>query len=309
MKFKGLFFLCLFCISFKAHSQYYYYNDKYYDNDLVLEFGGSVGAMNSLTDLGGRKGPGKTGVKDFTVKNTEFCNSFFIGGIYRYDIAFRLEGTFGHVTGDDASLKSVAPTTNQRYERNLNFRSPISEFIFATELYPVYIFGKFNQDHFPSSLQPYVLGGIGYFHFNPQTKLNNNWIDLQPLHTEGEGFAEYPDRKIYSLNQINFPLGIGAKYEAASWLNLRLELVWRILTTDYLDDVSSRYIDPKYFPSYLTGTKLTQALILNDRHLPGAETAHPDGIRGNPKNNDSYFNLNFKVSFIFNRERRRRGGM
>ena len=307
MKFKGLFFLCLFfCVSFHAHSQYYYYNDKYYDNDLVLEFGGSVGAMNSLTDLGGRKGPGKTGVKDFTIKNTKFCNSFFIGGIYKYDIAFRLEGTFGHVTGDDATLKSVAPTTGQRYERNLNFRSPISELIFATELYPVYIFGKFNQDHFPSSLQPYVLGGIGYFHFNPQTKLNNNWVDLQPLHTEGEGFAEYPDRKVYSLNQINFPLGFGAKYEAASWLNLRLEFVWRVLTTDYLDDVSSRYIDPKYFPSYLSGTKLTQALILNDRHLPGAVTAHPDGIRGNPRNNDSYMSLNFKLSFIFNREKRGR---
>ena len=38
---------------------------------LVLEFGGSVGAMNSLTDLGGRKGRGKAGVKDFTIKNTE----------------------------------------------------------------------------------------------------------------------------------------------------------------------------------------------------------------------------------------------
>jgi len=305
MKSKALFLACLFCISYPAYSQYYFYDDKYYDNDLVLDFGGSGGAMNSLTDLGGRKGKGKEGIKDFNIKNTQLCGSFFITAIYKYDVAIRLEGTFGQVKAYDSILKAVAPTTGQRYERNLSFRSSIAEVMLAAEFYPVLIFSPFNQDKFPSLLQPYVLGGIGYFHFNPQTKLNNNWIDLQPLHTEGQGFKEYPDRKIYSLNQICVPLGIGAKYEATSFLNLRLELVWRIISTDYLDDVSSRYIDPVYFPAYLNGTKLSQALLLNDRHKPGAVTAHPDGIRGNPKNNDSYFNLNFKLSFIFNRERRR----
>jgi len=94
------------------------------------------------------------------------------------------------------------------------------------------------------------------------------------------------------------------KYEASSFLNLRLEFAWRILTTDYLDDVSTKYIDPKYFPTYLSGTRLSQALQLHDRHLPGAVTAHPDGIRGDPTDNDSYFSLTFKVSFIFNREKR-----
>ena len=35
------------------------------------------------------------------------------------------------------------------------------------------------------------------------------------LHTEGEGFAEYPDRKEYKLKQINFPVGAGIKYKIA----------------------------------------------------------------------------------------------
>lgn len=304
MKFKGFLFLCLFGVSFSAHSQYYFYNDRYYDNNLVLEFGGSAGAMNSLTDLGGRKGKGKSGVKDFTIKNTTISSSLFIGAIYKYYAGLRLEGTFGQVKGDDATLKSVASTTNGRYERNLSFRSPVSEIILAAEIYPVMIFSNFSDDHYPSAIQPYILGGIGYFHFNPQTKFNNNWVDLQPLHTEGQGFSEYADRKVYSLNQVNFPIGIGAKFEATSFLNLRMELVWRLLTTDYLDDVSSKYIDPGYFPVYLSGNKLNDALLLNDRHLPGAVTAHPDGIRGNPKNNDAYFNLNIKMSFIFNRQSR-----
>lgn len=304
MRSKALLLLCLIFLSCQAYSQYYFYDDRYYDNDLVLDFGGSIGAMNSLTDLGGRKGKGKEGVKDFNIKNTELCGSIFLTAIYRYDVAFRLEATFGQVKGYDSILAPVAPTTGQRYERNLSFRSPITEVMLAAEFYPILIFGKFNQDVFPSLFQPYILGGIAYYHFNPQAKLNNNWIDLQPLHTEGQGFKEYPDRKVYSLNQINFPVGIGAKWEATSFLNLRMELVWRLLTTDYLDDVSTRYIDPTLFPIYLSANRANLASKLHDRHKPGAQTAHPDGIRGNPRNNDSYFSLNFKVAFIFNRERR-----
>jgi hypothetical protein len=295
--------LCLFCVSYHAHCQYYYYNDKYYESAVILEFGGSAGAMNSLTDLGGKKGPGKTGVKDFNIKNTQPCGSLFLSAMYKYYIAVRLEGTFGQVEGDDAQLKAVANTTNGRYERNLSFRSPISEAILAAEIYPLIIFRNPNRENAPSPVQPYILGGIGYFHFNPQAKLNSNWVDLQPLHTEGEGFKEYPDRKVYQLNQLNFPVGLGVKYEASPLFNLRLEFIWRVLRTDYLDDVSTRYIDPKYFPGYLSGNRLAQAVILNDRHLPGAETAHPGGIRGDPANNDSYFNINFKISISLNRKR------
>ena len=304
MKTKALFFACLFCVSYNTYSQYYFYNDKYYDNDVVFEFGGSIGAMNAFTDLGGRKGRGKNGVKDYNIKNTQLSGSFFISAIYRYDIAFRLEGTIGQVKAYDSILKAVAPTTSQRYERNLSFRSPIAEIMLVTELYPVLIFSHFNQDKFPSLIQPYVLGGLAFFHFNPQAKLNNNWVDLQPLHTEGQGFKEYPDRKVYSLNQVSFPVGVGVKWEATPFLNLRLEFVRRISRTDYLDDVSTRYIDPAYFSNYLSGTKLSEALQLHDRHKPGAETAHIDGIRGTPKNKDSYFNLSFKLSYIFNREKR-----
>ena len=81
--------------------------------------------------------------------------------------------------------------------------------------------------------------------------------------------------------------------------------MYRILMTDYLDDVSGRYIDPTVFTNYLSGTKLNQALLLNDRHKPGAETAHPDGIRGNPKNNDAYLGFSIKLGLTLGRERRR----
>jgi hypothetical protein len=78
----------------------------------------------------------------------------------------------------------------------------------------------------------------------------------------------------------------------------------RFLQTDYLDDVSGRYIDPAIFAKYLSGQDLTNALLLNDRAIkPQAETAHPGGIRGNPKNNDAYITFNVKLGLTLGRER------
>ena len=59
---KSAVVLWVWVYSFAAlplEAQFYYYNDKYYDNPLAFEAGGSAGLMNSLTDLGGKKGIGK----------------------------------------------------------------------------------------------------------------------------------------------------------------------------------------------------------------------------------------------------------
>ena len=295
-------FFLLAAIHVKA--QYYFYDGKYYNNDLVFEIGGSAGAMNAFTDLGGRKGIGKKFVKDFNFKNTEACGSMFFSAVYKNEIALRIEATFGQIHAYDSILKKVAASTNGRYERNLSFRSSITEIMFAAEFHPFYIFGNYNDDHYPPAVSPYLLLGIGYFHFNPQAKLNGTYVDLQPLSTEGEGFSEYPNVQNYSLNQVNVPAGIGARYDVSAIINLRAEIVTRFLFTDYLDDVSGRYIDPSVFANHLSGTQLSQALLLNDRHKPGAVTAHPNGIRGRPNNNDAYVTFNIKLGLTLGRDRR-----
>ena len=305
MKYKFLFFFLLLIAGSQLKAQYYFYNGDFYEADIVYEIGGSLGAMNAMTDLGGRKGPGKNSVKDFNLKTTEFSGGLFFGIMYKNAIGFRLEATFGEVHGYDSILKAVAPTTTQRYERNLSFRSNITEIVAVAEFHPFEMFVNYNDETFPPVVSPYIVAGIGYYHFNPQAKLNNSYVDLQPLHTEGQGFAEYPRAKEYKLNQWNIPLGIGARYDLSPILNIRAEFMYRFLMTDYLDDVSTRYVDPAVFTNYLSGTKLNQALLLNDRHKPGAETAHPDGIRGNPKNNDAYMSFSIKLGLTLGRERTR----
>ena len=305
MKIKFLIFFLLIAAGSQLKAQYYFYNGEYYEADLVYELGGSIGAMNALTDLGGRKGVGKDGMKDFNLKNTDLSGSVFFGVMFKNAIGFRLEATFGKVRGYDSVLRSVAPSTAGRYERNLSFESPITELVGMFELHPFEMFGNYNNEKYPPAVSPYLVGGVGVFKFNPRTQLNGQWIDLHPLKTEGQGFPEYPDKKEYKLTQINFPVGMGARYDITPIINVRAEILYRFLLTDYLDDVSDRYIEPSVFANHHTGTQLTHAILLNDRHIPGAahSTAHPGGIRGN-KSNDAYISFSVKLGITLGRERR-----
>ncbi len=289
----------------KASAQYYFYDNKYYDSPVMFELGASVGAMNCLTDLGGRKGIGKKFVKDLNLGKTNVAGSVFLTAMYQYMIAVRLEATFGTIKADDKVLEKVKETTFGRYERNLSFKSKITDFMLGFEIHPLYIFGRNKEDKEPPLFSPYLLAGVGFFSFKPQAQLNNKWVDLQPLSTEGQGFAEYPDRKPYKLNQLNIPVGLGVKYDLSPTLNLRAEFVYRILNTDYLDDASSEYIDPSLYANYFTGAKLNNALLLNDRQyeLDPSHITNPGDQRGNPKNNDAFFSLNVKISYSFGREK------
>ncbi len=293
----------------KSQAQYYFYDNNYYDNPLLFEIGGSVGVMNSLTDVGGRKGVGKKFVKDLVLKNSQLAGSVYAAATYKSAIALRLEYTFGQIKGYDSILKSVKTSTYGRYERNLSFRSNISEIALTAEIHPLFLFINWedrNQD--PPRLSPYLVGGIGYFSFNPQARLGNKWVDLQPLSTEGQGFKEYPSRKPYELKQVNFPVGLGFRYELSSLLSLRAEFMYRILTTDYLDDVSRWYIDPTLYANYFSGNKLTNALLLNDRKYelnPGSVT-YPGDQRGDPSDNDAYMTFNIKLGLTLGRERIKR---
>jgi hypothetical protein len=292
-----------------THAQSYFYNDKYFDSPLLFEVGGSIGAMNCLTDLGGRKGIGKKFIKDINLKNTNLSGSFYIDAFYKNKIAVRLEASFGQVSAADSVLKKVSASTFGRYERNLSFRSSITELALTLELHPFYIIHNYNEDEtrIPPLISPYFLVGVGFLKFNPQAKVLNNWIDLQPLSTEGQGFKEYPDRQSYKLNTISFPVGVGMQYELSPIINLRAEFLYRFLNTDYLDDVSSNYIDPALYAKYFTGSKYENALLLNDRQpqLNANNIATPNGQRGNPKNNDAFFSFNVKMGLVLGRQRRK----
>ena len=301
--FISLIFFLGVIIQLPVKAQYYFYDSKYYYNPVILELGVSAGMMNCLTDLGGRKGIGKRFVKDLNTKNFRPDFGIYLMGTWKDAISFRLEGTFGSVQAYDSILKTVAPSTFGRYERNLSFRSEIRDVQFTFEVHPLMLKNYYDEDY--PVFSPYAVVGLGFFSFDPKAYLNGNWYSLQPLHTEGEGFSEYPKRKNYHLTQMNIPLGIGVRYETFSQINVRLEIVHRILFTDYLDDVSTEYIDPSLFYKYLPANLVPIAQQLAERRgeiRPG-ENYTPGDQRGNPKNNDSFFSIQLKVGIEIGRQK------
>jgi len=310
--------LLLAASGYKASAQYYFYDSYSYDSPLMFELGGSVGIMNCLTDVGGKKGLGKPFVKDLNLGNNQLNGSIYLSATYKEAVAIRIEGTFGHVKAYDSILVSEKATSQGRYERNLNFKSKISEISLIAEFHPLFIFIDWpGRDDDPPLFSPYIAAGIGFFSFNPQAKSRTGeYVDLEPLRLEGQGLTQYSERKPYKLSQMNIPVGVGVRYELSPTFNLRAEFLHRTLFTDYLDDVSTRYIDPNLFGQ--AGFGLTGKQLQNAQDLASNQRTNTDptnsfiyrksegGIRGNPKNKDSFFTFNIKIGLTFGREKIKR---
>jgi hypothetical protein len=112
--------------------------------------------------------------------------------------------------------------------------------------------------------------------------------------------AEYPDRKQYSLTQIEIPMGLGIKYYIKDNMYIGLELLHRKTFTDYLDNTSKTYIDPALFDVYLSPAQAAQAKQLEYReryYNPTISRPTINQQRGDPKDNDAYFSTLIKIGW------------
>jgi hypothetical protein len=145
---------------------------------------------------------------------------------------------------------------------------------------------------------PYVTLGVGAFSYDPFAYLAGEKIYLRPLNTEGQGTTLYPDRKPYSAMGICIPFGVGFKYALNDRINLGFEILHRFTNTDYLDDVSTTYVDPIVFWDPTSNLPKPPALFLYDRSY---ETGEPIGVvgrqRGSSKQKDQFVTAMFHVTF------------
>jgi hypothetical protein len=259
--------------------------------------------MVFLGDLGGHAGNGTTFIKDWNMNTTKLAVGAF-GAVYPTQwLGFRLSLNFGSIEGSDADIKPKGGDEVTRLYRNLDFQSKILEGTVMAEFYPT-VFLEEDPDDVVARLRPYGVLGLGVFHFNPQGSYHDPntgqtyWVDLQPLHTEGEGFPEYPDRKNYTLTQLNIPMGVGVKYFFSESVNLSFEIIHRKTFTDYIDDVSTTYVDPKLFYKYLSPTLAPIAAAMANKsplqNVAGSGYGI-NGKRGDPTHNDAYFTAQFKL--------------
>lgn len=204
----------------------------------------------------------------------------------RYDLTEHIMArsyfTYGALTATDKKGTATMKA------RNLDFQTKILDW----ELGAQYNILNLNN----SWWTPYVFAGVGFFHFNPYTKdAAGEKNFLKPLSTEGQGFVTGINN--YSLTQFSIPFGFGVDYLLGEDHRIGLEFSYRYLTTDYLDDVSDRYVAE----ADLLKARGVKAVELAYRGDEVSNNAYPvaGDIRGNPKNKDGYYYVAFTYTFRF----------
>ena len=294
-KFFSLLLFFFFVIN--LHAQHLIFNA----GNASMEAGLNFGPTFFLGDLGGNKGYGTKFVKDINLPFTKAMKGIFATIYPTHWYGLRVGAQYTYLEGSDQIIKPEGGPEVYRYRRDLDFRSNVWEVYTAIELFPMMFLNKNDEDYLPR-LRPYFFAGVGVFHFNPMGSLTDNygvtrWYYLRPLRTEGEGMAEYPGRKEYALTQMNIPWGGGLKYYVSENVIISLELLYRKTFTDYIDDVSTTYIDPSLFDKYLSPSQAAIAKKIYDKVAPGYAPFLPGDQRGNPGNDDAYFSFLLKFGF------------
>lgn len=273
-----------------------------------VEIGLSFGPLFFLGDLGGNHGTGKRFIKDVNLPLTNISKGIYVNLYPAEWLGFRVAINQGRLEGYDSLIKDKGDAEYYRKKRNLQFRSPLLEAYAAIEVYPTVFLEQY--DGLQGKIRPYFVAGAGIFKFKPQGQYYSpdgraHWVDLQPLHLEGQGMAEYPDRPNYKLMSLEIPLGAGFKYYIKENLYVGLEVMHRKSFSDYVDDVSLDYIDNSLFANYLPADKVAMAnqLYFREGFVPGGTTSRIPAIgeqRGNPKQNDSFFSSIIRFGWRLN---------
>ncbi|GHN02850.1 hypothetical protein WSM22_43390 [Cytophagales bacterium WSM2-2] len=194
-------------------------------------------------------------------------------------VSVRSELNWFVLHGDDKLANETS-----RKNRGLSFRSNCFEITAAGE---VSLFANGNRYYRRPTINFYAFGGVGLLYFNPVADYNGKAYSLAPLQTEGVN---------YSRVSLVIPMGFGGRLKLTPNLNLAVEGGFRKTFTDYIDDVSTKYVVPSSDP--------VTAYFQNPNNPAYNPTASGDinnfnaGFkRGNPNSMDSYFLLNAKIEY------------
>jgi len=256
--------IILFCLPFIAGAQNFHFSGR-------LGLAGYQGDLKKQT---------------ISLSQTHIMGSIGV----QYDLAEHLTArsylTLTSIRADDKK------GTASMQQRNLNFRSKL----FDWELTGQYNIFSLNDKWWT----PYVFAGIGIYHFNPYTKDSaDNKTFLKPLSTEGQGFI--PGATSYKLTDICIPLGVGVSYALNEDMRIGLELGYRKVFTDYLDDVSTNYVDKTALLNARGQTAVDYAWRTDE--INGAPYPPAKTTRGNSDQKDGYYYiaLTYTVRYFFDK--------
>ena len=243
------------------------------------EFGVGLGAGHYFGDLNTRA----------WLNRSKMAASVFFRKNFGNYIAARIGVSYARLGYSD-----IYNTHNEyMYRRNLSFNSNVWELALQGD----FNFFRFMPGEPGFNFTPYITFGAGIFSYDPYTYLRGEKVFLRPLGTEGQGNAAYPERKQYSSMGISLPIGVGIKYSLNERMNIGFEILHRLTNTDYLDDVSTIYVDAAIFPTNPDGSPSNAALLHDRSYELGEPIGLPGRQRGNSRQKDQFVTAMFFVTF------------
>lgn len=243
------------------------------------EFGIGVGAGHYFGDLNTRA----------RLNRVKMAGTVFFRKNLGNYIAVRVGASFAQLGYSDRY------NTHNKYmfSRNLSFNTKVWELTLQGD----FNFFRFMPGEPQYSFTPYITFGAGVFNYDPYAYLRGEKIFLRSLNTEGQGSTLYPDRKPYKSMGLCFPIGGGFKYALNDRINIGFEVLHRITNTDYIDDVSTTYVESSLFPANPDGST-SNGLLLSDRSYElGTPIGIPGRQRGNSKQKDQYVTAMIHLTF------------
>jgi len=253
-----------------------------------------------------------------------------ISFVHRFGPRYQLVGsfTYGGIRGSDSESADEGDSQNgvYRYNRNLSFRNRIKELSVVAQ---VDLFKNKATYISRVSWTPYLYAGVAAFHHNPQaqapefdaagnpTGKKGEWVDLQPLGTEGQ-YADLEKGDVnygvspYKKFQIAIPMGLGARFKLSQVMDFAVEFGFRYTFTDYLDDVSGNYVDLGVFEDDALARAMsyrsnevenpTNSYVGRDGQtydvLRGYGQEASSNMRGNKDDKDLYMVTTFRLTYI-----------
>lgn len=204
------------------------------------------------------------------------------GAIVKYVFNERISLKFGanylYVHGDDTNYDN-----DFQQNRGLNFHSNVWEI--GSEL--EFNFFAFKPGDREKYFTPFLSAGLGLFKFEPKATYQGITKELRLLGTEGQNIGEE-----YLPTKFTGIITGGFKYALNSRWILSIMASTRILTTDYLDDVSTTYPDLLVLESLRNDP---DAGMFSDP----TETSYVGKQRGDSVNKDSYNFIGIGVTYFF----------
>ena len=215
------------------------------------------------------------------------------GGFFRQNVNSRFAWRAQFMKGTIEAWDADHPNAWQQ-ERNLLVVNEIHEYSVMAELnYRDYVVGVPRR-----RLMPFMMAGIAVYTHDPSSRDQfGNLVPLRPLSTEGQEWNEGSES--YLLGGVAIPYGFGWKGTLGEGMSFQMEFGARKLWTDYLDDVSTVYMNPQILRSERGQTAVDFADMSETRELTNEQELA--GLqRGDPGRNDRYgyflFSLGFRVS-------------